>query len=162
MLTCSLSHSWYPVIDRHNGHLKLQLRDKSFVHPQHMTFQSRLGPNPPNPTHSWDPCARNWQGISELNFQFRWVPSKVTTETLVHFILNDISNAGTPFPSYVISGLEFVNSPLIVAEAFSFAVFTNVTFSTARKAPTHLVNSVSHPSMVVLLFSFNTTVLLGS
>ena len=72
----------------------------------------------------------------------------------------NILNAGTPFFLHVISGLEFVNSPLIVAEASSFAVFTNVTFSTARKASNHIVDSVSHPSMLVLLFSFNTTVLL--
>ena len=74
----------------------------------------------------------------------------------------DISSAGAPFPSHVISGLKFVNSPLIVTKASSFAVFTNVTFSTARKTPTHLVDSVFPPSMVVLLFSFNTTVLFDS
>ena len=89
-------------------------------------------------------------------------PFQVNNKNTRSFHTYDILNTGTPFPLHIISGLEFVNSPLIVAEASNFVVVTNATFSTTREVPTHLVDSVSHPSMAVLLFSFNTTVLLDS
>ena len=87
------------------------------------------------------------------------IPLKVTTETLVHFILTIFWMLS---PLHVISGLELADSPLLVTEASSFVVFTNVSFPIAGISTDPSSKFSISSSLLVMLSSFSTIVLLDS